>query len=224
MFHISELHLASLLMDCAAFFLLLGTMVHTTVYRHRGRTEDRLFFASLVLTMIMGISDGMTYILDSSEFTHAYIVSYVFNDVFYFAFESVCALVCLFLVQRVWKNLTWKKGFLLFLPALGMNIMFVANHFLRFLFDVDPATNMYFSTELYPLIFIGPAFYGVLALILIIKIDKGVCWLYALLILLRVFLGHFMRDVSSTALVFAIGLVFAHIHVMDEPFYEEEKS
>ena len=62
MLNISELHEASLIMDIAAVFLLIGTIIYTTIYRKRGHIDDKLFFYLIVDTLVMAISDGITYV------------------------------------------------------------------------------------------------------------------------------------------------------------------
>ena len=92
---------------------------------------------------------------------------------------------------------------------------------------MDPIEGSYTSEALYPLIYVMPVFYGVVALVLIFLLDKRVLWLYLVLILVKIFVGRFLWDVSSTALLFAMGLTFAHIHVMGkpmEPIRREERA
>ena len=222
MINLSTLSIATLIVDGAAVFLLAGLIIYSRLYRGRGEPSDRLFFAMEVLTIIMAVSDGLTYILDSSTIPKAYAVSYFCNTVFYLAFETIAGFFALYLLMRLKtpKPVSMKAAIVLLLPAAAMNVMVIANLFTRFLFDVNPLTNEYVSFDLYDLIFIGPAVYGGIILILLLRIDWTVVWLFLVLVSLRLFLGRILRDVSSTALLFAMGLVFAHIHMMGKPFRE----
>lgn len=224
MLNLTELHKATLIMDIAAVFLLAGIIVYTSIYRRRDRREDRLFFSLNVLTIVMAISDGITYVLDGSKVTESALISLICNNIFFLTFEAFCGLLALYLYQRVCRNtaVTRRTAGLLLFPAALMIVMVIANQFVPFLFYVDSLKNEYTSYPLYNIIFIGPAFYALLAVWAIAKIDKGMIWLFVLLLVLRLFLGNILRGVSSTALIFAVGLVFVHIHAMGVPFYEEE--
>ncbi len=226
MFNISELHQASLIMDAAAIFLLIGTAVYTTIYRKRGRTIDRIYFALLVITVIMAISDGITYVLDGSTVPNSAVISLACNNIFFLTFELFCGLVIVYLDDSIHSDseMALKRALIIMIPAIIMMVMILANNFGRFLYWVDPATSEYYQYPLYTLVFAGPILYAVWGLYYVIKIDVKVLWLYLLLIAVRVFFGNIMQGVSSTALIFSMGLVFIHIHYMRLPFYDEEEQ
>ncbi len=98
--------------------------------------------------------------------------------------------------------------------------MILVNCFFPFLFYIN-VNNEYVFSKFYDMIFVAPAFYGVLVLMAIIRLDAKVTWIYVVLLLLRIVVGNLLRDISSTPLIFAMGLVFIHIHIMGRPFYEE---
>ena len=229
MIHLSELSWANLIVNCSAVLLLIGIMLHTRIFRKRGGQDDRLYFLMTVITMVMAVSDILTYVMDSSTFALAPSISYFFNSVYYVIFELLPAFFVLYLIVRrnPGKPLSLKKGILICLPAIAAVGMIIANWFGRFLFTVDPIEGSYTSEALYSLIYVMPVFYGVVALVLIFLLDKRVLWLYLVLILVKIFVGRFLWDVSSTALLFAMGLTFAHIHVMGkpmEPIRREERA
>ncbi|MCR5032300.1 MAG: hypothetical protein K6A92_05500 [Lachnospiraceae bacterium] len=223
MFQISELHRATLIMDMAAVFILSGLLIHTAVYRKRGRTDDKLFFAMSIITCISAVADAVTYILDGGTFPHAAMISLICNNIFFLTFQLFAVLVVLYLLVRYQKGkgISRKMVMILGLPALIMMILILVNNGTYFLYHVDPSVNEFVMGPWYNLIFVGPAIYGVVALVLILKIDARVTWLYILLLAMRLFLGSLLRGVSSTPLIFAMGLAFIHIHVMGTPFYEE---
>ena len=75
MINLSTLSIATLIVDGAAVFLLAGLIIYSRLYRGRGEPSDRLFFAMEVLTIIMAVADGLTYILDSSTIPKAFAIS-----------------------------------------------------------------------------------------------------------------------------------------------------
>jgi hypothetical protein len=211
-------------MDIAAMLIIVGLIAYTSIYRRRGRMSDKLFFVVSLLTLIMAAADGVTYVLDGSSVAGAALISLIFNNIFFCLFEAFCGLTALYLYHRLREDEGVSKVMsgIILAPAAVMILMEIVNNFLPFLFYVDTVTNEYIEYPMYYAIFIGPAIYAVFAVWVIAQIDKSVIWLFLLLLASRLFLGSLFRGVSSTALVFAIGLVFVHIHVMGSPFYEEE--
>ncbi|MCR5097586.1 MAG: hypothetical protein K6B14_01410 [Lachnospiraceae bacterium] len=225
MFNISELHQASLLMDAAAVCLLAGTLIHTSIYRKRGHGDDILFFALNIITVIMAVSDGVTFALDGGTVPYGARISLLCNNVFFITFELFCGLLAVYLDYRivVRKNIyTLKRGLVVMIPAIVMILLILANNFGRFLYWVDPATNEYFSYPMYNLVFLGPAIYAVFGMICVVRIDVKSLWIYILLLAVRLFFGQITQGVSSTALIFSMGLVFIHLYYMRLPFYDEE--
>lgn len=231
MFNIGELHRASIIMDVAAVFIIIGIIVYTSIYRRRGRTQDKMYFLVSLVCGVMALSDAVTYILDGSTVPYATQISLFCNDIFFISFEWFCGMIVVYLAYRyrcdmkhIGERLTNLSVLLMSLPTAVTTILIIANHYTMFLYGVDPATNMYFQSEYYILLYIAPLIYAVMSLIYIILLDRKVVWLFVTLILCRLLLGYFMRGVSSTAIMFVIGLVFVHIHVMQVPFYEIEYS
>ena len=223
MFNISELHMASILMDIAALLLLFGTIIHTSIYRKRGRVDDRLFFILIVITAIMSVADAITYVLDGGRVPGGVVTSIFCNNIYFITFELFCGVLAVYLDYRAYADHhSPVRSAVIMLVSVVMVALIVLNNSGKFLFWVDPVTNQYYQYPMYPIVFLGPAIYAVLVLLYIIKIDVKVAWLYILLVLIRLMFGQLTRGVSSTALIFAIGLAFIHIHYMRLPFYDEE--
>ncbi len=224
MFNISVLHQGTIVMDAAAVFLLLGVWVNTTIYRKRGHFDDVMYAQLIIMTIIMSISDACTYVIDGGTMPHGAIVNLICNYIFFNSFELICGMFIVYLDYRVHRNLdiTKKRKWLIMIPTFAMNLLFVANIFFRFIFWVDTSTCEYFQYPLYPLIFIGPAIYALWGLYYLFRINYKVIWLYVLLLAIRVFLGNILQGVSSTGIIFSMGLVFVHIQYMRLPFYEKE--
>ncbi len=222
MLNISELHRGTLVMDASALFLLAGLIIYTSVYRHRGHRDDQLFFMLCIITAVMSVADAITYVVDGSTFSWASGLSMVCNVIFFLAFELFAGFVTQYMLVRVRRGmqLPWWLDGVLVIPVFLSVLMILVNCFFPFLFYINE-NNEYVFSRFYDIIFVAPAFYGVLVLMAIIRLDAKVTWIYVVLLLLRIVVGNLLRDISSTPLIFAMGLVFIHIHIMGRPFYEE---
>ena len=224
MLNISELHYATLLLDIAAVCIIIGVIHYTTIYRRRGTLDDKMYFQMLIITIICAVSDGITYVIDGSGIPGMSVLSVICNDIFFITFELMLAILAIYLDHHVHMDdaVTKKRARLFLIPAVIEIVLILANTFSHFLFWVDPVTTEYYSGSLYILVFVAPVVYCALGLISIARINMATIWMFALLVAVRVFLGNILSDVSSTALLFAITLVFIHIHQMRLPFYEED--
>lgn len=224
MLNISELHLASIIMDLAAVFILVGMIVYTSVYRRRGHFDDKIFFHLIVITVIMAVSDGITYVLDGSTLRNSALISLIFNNIFFITFELFAGLVAVYMDYRVLedKGKIVRRGAFIMIPALVTIVMILINNFAGFLFGVNFDTNEYFEYTAYPLIFLAPLLYIIISVIKVAKIKASVLWLMVLLIMVRVISRFLLQGVSSTPVIFAMGLVFIHLIEMKKPFYGEE--
>ena len=225
MLNISELHLASIIMDAAAAFIMAGMVIYTYIYRKRARFDDRIYFQLLIITMIMALSDAVTYVVDGSTLSYAASLSIIFNNLFFIAFELFGGLIAVYLYFRHTRDeaLVRRRGAYIMIPALVSAAMILINNFTRFLYWISPS-NRYEEYDAYLVIFIAPALYILFCAYLVIRIDAREIWLFFLLIFVRVFSRVALQSVSSTPVIFAMGLVFIHLNVMKEPFYESEEE
>ena len=90
------------------------------------------------------------------------------------------------------------------------------------MFYVDE-TNAYFYGHFYNIIFVAPAVYGAACLYYLFKRGKALPVFFLIMLAVRIFGGALARGISSTCFVFAVGLVYVHIKMMEEAFYVEEK-
>ena len=147
MFNISELHQATILMDTAAFLLLIGIWVNTTIYRKRGHFDDVLYAQLIIITVIMAISDAISYVLDGGSVPHGVLMSMICNYTFFISFELFCGMLAVYFDHRVHSDtaVSKKRIFILMIPAIAMVLLHIANIFFKFLFSVDMDTNEYFQ-------------------------------------------------------------------------------
>lgn len=224
--YISEIGRLSIMLNAAAVFIVLGMIWYTAIYRRRRRLSDRLFFRMELLLVVLSVSDLVVYLVDGNTAPWAETLNSISNLVFFISFALFCGVFALFFTQNAVGGLenNGKKRLLLMLPAYAESVLFLINAFTGMFFYVDRATGIYTRSAHYGLLYIIPLFYAGLSVIMIIKIDPGIVWLFFLLLAVRLILGVVHNGVSSTAICFAIGMVFTHVHVILRPFYEEEKA
>ena len=226
MIHMDQLDMATVIVDLAAIFILFGMISYTSIYRKRNLISDRVFFAMIVTDIVMAISDALTYVLDESSIPLAAVMSMGLNTVFHSAFEILCGLWMVFILYRLYRDEKrhrekWKN---VMIPAWIGVIMVILNIFLPFLYYIDAEKNLYVSMPLYNLVYLIPAAYFIVSAIDIFKLDRSFFMMFIVLVAVRGLLTVTYRGVSSTALFFAVALVFAHIYVMKTPFYEEVRE
>ncbi len=212
----------SLIMDITSFFFMVGILIYTELYRKRGRLDDRLFFAMIVVNMIMAFADGITYMLHGTVYPWARDVMIAGNMVFYTAFSVFPWIFFLYLDYSVYKDSARVDRMRLFtaIPWILMVILLLINLKTRWIFYFT-ADNIYRSGTLNELTFIPMAIYFLFSLIWVRKIDPRLVFLGILLAAVRILLGIWIRDISSSAFIYTLLLVCTHIHVMNRPLDKE---
>ncbi len=219
----SEISRVSLIMDLAALFILLGLIHYTSIYRKRGKTEDRLFFAMSLIAGLMAVSDGVSWALSGiSEYAG---INAVLITVFFTSLQIICGLMGLYFMQKVAgeKKISGVKSFVMIIPSIAGVLFVISNYFTGLAFHIDRATNTFVNGPRFGMIFITVAIYSILTSIMIFKLRPGAILYGGMLVAVRIFMAMFQGGVSSTALLMVVGLLFIHLHVMGDSFYEEEK-
>ncbi len=221
MLNISELHLASIIMDAASIFILAGLLIYTRIYRRRGHLDDKLFFHLTVIALVMGVADAVTYVLDGSTVANSALISLICNNIYFITFELFAGIIAVYMYYRVGKKKLEivRIGTFVMIPALVTCVVILINNFARFLFWVDPSTNEYVEYPAYPVVFIAPAIYILFFVVAVFRQEKKAVLLLAILLAVRLISGFFFRGVSSTGVIFAMGLVFMHLYEMKQNFF-----
>ena len=216
-------NVGSVIMDVTALFYMGGLLIYTALYRRRGRLDDRLFFAMIIVNIILTAVDAITYLVDGSGFDFTGWVMLVGNLLFFAAFEIFPYLYMLYLdyrahqdearIRRIWP---WYA-----IPCALILALLLVNLFTGWIYYVD-GNGVYQSGPLNDLIFVPVGFYFLVSLIRVRKIDRRLVYLGILLVATRVAWGIWFRDISSTALIYTLFLVCTHIHVMNRPLSEEK--
>ena len=213
----------SIIMDAASILFMGGLLIYTSLYRQRGRTDDRLYFAMVLVNMALALSDGVSYLADGRAARYAGTVLILCNILFYTAFEVFPWLFLLYIDYRLFgeKERLRKLKLWTAVPGLLFLAVLLVNLKTGWLFTVGK-DNIYRSGPFNSLAFVPAAFYAALCLVRAYRIGIRVVFLGLLVICARIGLGIWFREISSTAFTYTLFLVCAHIQVMNRSLNEEK--
>ncbi len=211
----------SIIMDATSLFFMGGILVYTSLYRQRGRTDDKLYFAMLLTNMVLAAADMITYMLEGNLVIAGRTLMAAGNTAFFASFEVFAFLYLLYIDFRVYKSEERLRRIKLTegIPFYLIIAVLLANLKTGWIFTVSENNN-YQAGPWNNLVFIPVALYFLLSLIRIRKINIRLVYLGILLIATRVAWGVWFRDISSTAFTYTLFLACTHIHVMNQPLYE----
>ncbi len=222
--NISDLNMGTIIIDCATIFLLVEMIVHTSLFRRRGWLSDKLFFTMLVTDIIIASTDAMNYALEYNRYSFAGKMIILGDTIFSLAFSAFAFLFAMYCFCQTGREAVVRFQWKIYaIPLFIISIFILANIAGGFMFSVDPISNSYQYGPLYNIIFIPATIYIIMTVSQIWKINKGLVLVFLGLVLFRVLLGVLLRGISSTAFVFAVGLSYTHICVMNSNFNMEVK-
>ena len=212
----------SIIMDITALFILTGILIYTTIYRQRGRLDDRLFFTMVIVNMVLAAADGMTYLIEGRQVLFGKELMITGNMIFFAAFEIFAYLFIIYLDYRAYqsKERLRIRKIIYIIPAFALIVLLLINLKTGILFSVTDG-NSYQSGPYYNIVFIPVGLYILGSVILCRKINLRLIALCAILVAARVAFGIWFRDISSTAVTYTLFLVCTHIHMMNHSLSEE---
>ena len=212
----------SIIVDIASLLFMLGILMYTSLFRKRGRLDDRLFFAMVLTNMALAFTDGLAYFLEGNAAPFVKQAMIMGNMVFYAAFALFPLLLLMYFVFRFDGDRDRVKGrwllyavpFILFVLLLGVNLA------TGWIFSID-GDCVYHSGPLNNIVFLPAGIYFLLALIRMYRHSVRLALLGVLLIAARIGLGVWFRDISSTAFTYTLFLICTHIYALNQPLSEE---
>ncbi len=222
MFNISFYGKASLIMDGAALFILAGMMTYTSLYRRRGKPEDKIFFALILTNAAAAVFSGIVYILDGFGIPTASGVYRVCFSGLFLAADAFSILFCAYHMHRM----EWDKGKInrtlpvLLVPELMLVIMLLAGVLTDNLYTGSIVLG---GIELYVfnILDLAPVIIcGIFAVCISLKRSRQMS-----LLILLLFAAHILLTATCvtnvTPLFMTIYLMFSHLVSMRDSFYEE---
>ena len=209
-------------MNGAAFFILTGILVNTSLYRRRWKSEDKLFFVMILLDYAVDVFSGS--ILWASEFgvpmsPYLYTLS---MTLYFLSYGLFCVLWCLYLLYRMGSDEDRVRRMMLpvSIPAVLLIIIVVSNIQTDILYGDKIHIGAFFITRYRLFTLVPIVVYGIIALVITFKNIKRVGILFALLFVTHVFC-EVILSCDITPLILTVYLIYAHLFAMRDPFYEE---
>ena len=214
----------SLIMDTASLFFMVGIVNYTRLYRKRGRLDDRLYFAMIVVNIAMSVADGLAYFLEGRQLPMVRETIIAANAVFFAAFALFGYLMMLYLHYRAYGDSERLRKIKIpaAIPLALLFALILLNSRTGWLYTVGEDA-IYHSGPLNNLVFVPTALYFAVGEVLAYKINIRLVALGALIIVSRIGWGFLIRDISSSAFTYTLFLVCIHLHVMNAPLMEDRK-
>ena len=213
----------TVILDAASLFLLCGILFYTSLYRKRGRLDDKLFSVMIVVNIIYAFVEWMSYGQEGMKVSFLHGLMIVENTVIYAVMVLFPYLFLLYTDFRVFRDehQLIRDGKLYGIPCLVWLVMLAVNLKTGWIFAINES-NQFIDGPVDEIVIIPMLLYVVITLFLVYRIDISLVFLGLLLAIVRILLGVWFRAIDSTSFFFALYLVFAHIHVMNQPLMEEK--
>ena len=213
----------TIIMDITALFFLGGLLIYTSMYRKRGRLDDKLYFGMIITNIVMAAMELASYLLENSILPTVRELMYAENTVFYATVEMFPFLYLLYLDFLVYrdKDRTRRVKLLYGIPLLLFMILLAANLGTGWIFSVTE-DSIYHSGPIDQIVFVPLLFYFLISLTRACRINPKLIILGVLLIAVRILWDFWYIGISSTAFMYALFLVSAHIHAINRPVPMEE--
>ena len=212
----------TVIMDVATLFLMGGLLAYTSMYRRRGGAKDKLFFALIVIVMVLAEANIASLLMQKRQLPSTGTVLWAANTVYMaelVLFHYFFVLFVDFCLFRDMARLS-KKQFLYAIPALLYLIFLAVNLATGHVFTVD-AENTILQGPLYFAFFVPIVFYIVIEAARIYRLAPRQLTLFFLIMLVWGVWRAWYRGISSIAFLYAMFLVWAQIQVVKRPSVKE---
>ena len=212
---------ASIINDAVALFILGGMIIYTTLYRRRGKTEDKVFFALIITDIILAAIDVLLHIIYGFKIVNT-VIGVVYATVTFASLDVFMLLLSMYLLLRIGLDNARVRKYLPFMciPIFFHIILVIVSIYLTFGYEGE--LNMIVLTlTTYNFLAYAPIMvYGLITLALTFKKNKRVLVLFIVLIVPLAFLV--LTSISTIVpLGLAVYLVYAHLYTLRDDFYEE---
>ena len=208
----------------ASILLMGGLLFYTSLYRKRGRLEDRLFFYLILVNIALTAGALLSYLLEYSSVPLARYLMILGNTVYYVALVFFAYLLFVYFDYNSdpEKTRMRKRKLLYGIPCVLMILLMIVNLKTGWIFSVDEGNAFHPGPHrLQLLVAIPELFYLMLSLIKVYRVNRRLTALGILLILARAILEIWCPSISSVSFIYTLFLVCIHLYVMNQPLYEE---
>lgn len=217
--------IGSIIMNAASILLMVGILIFTSLYRKRGRLQDKIFFWLILSNMALAAGEWMSGILQFSSFPLTRVLMIACTTVSYImlVFFSYLLYVYLDYVTDPDLERLRKTKLLAGIPCHLFTALMILNLKTDWIFSIDEE-NVYHYGSRIGLVFLPAVLvliYYLLSLIKVCRMDRHMAALGAALLVIRCLWELWYRDISSTSFIYALVLESMHLYVMNRPLYEE---
>lgn len=222
--------IASIFMSGAALLLLASLFFTTSIYRERGRFDDRLFFYLILIDTVIAICDGIAYVVDEHIFMVARVLAVFSNTTMLFFCTLFGALFFALIHYRIYRSEDDTKRVLRVLYVIEAIVLLaeLLNIPFGFFFHISPKN-----------VFIYGSFFGGLRVFIYVYIFLACLMaLYArqtkslgkyvptamivLMLITDYTTLYLIEDLSIYAITRAMMLGFLHMAILNEEFYGKD--
>lgn len=213
----------SIILDVSSLFFLGGILIYTALYRKRGRLDDRLFLAMILVNMAYAAVELLSYTQEGLQIPFMRGLMIVENTVVYAALVLFPYLYMLYTDFRANKDqrrlrrikLLYGIPCLIYFAILGINLK------TGWIFSISKSCE-FIDGPIDQIVFIPIIFYFTVSLFRVYRINKRLVFLGLMILAARMILDVCFRPIQSTSFIYTLFLAFAHIHVMNQPLAEEK--
>ena len=215
----------TLIMITSSLVLMGGLLLYTSLYRKRGQLEDRLFFYLILSNVALAIGEALSYLLELSTLPLVKEIMYFGNTVYYAGLAGFPYLFLIYIdcVTNPGGRASLRIRKLIYLiPCALLFLGLIINLWTGWLFSIDEVNTFHPGPHRYGFIPALPLWlYFAFSLIKVLRVNKGLAALGAVLLATRLGLGYVFPGISSTAFLYALILMCIHLYMMERPLSEE---
>ena len=215
---------SSLIIDFMALLILVGMIIYTTLYRRRGKPEDKVFFALILADMVVSAADGLFYVLMGLGIENA-VTAAVCGFISIAALDVFMLLLSIYLILRMGLERDKARKVLPFMwiPTALHIILLATSIYMNYWSDKIYNGFILTATSYGFLVYSPILVYSLITLAIAYRKNKRVLILFFVLVVPLVF--FVMTSISTiVSLGLAVYLVYAHLYTMRDEFYEEAEN
>lgn len=220
---LTQLNVASIILDISAVIIAFGILCETRFMRRSGRKADILFFRLLILTMIIAVADMAGYITEGRADPLMIKIQIISMTVFYLSFV-ILSISWFDYCKYKFKDRQKESGTQIrAVHVLGLLTIaaVIFNLFTGIIFSVDNAGAYHRGIGFIP-VYIVMAAYVAAGFVMVGRyrtVGKKKLiplWLYVLPVVFGIVVTFVVSEVSMASLGAAISIAFTHLGTMNE--------
>lgn len=217
----------TLLLNVASLFILAGILLYTSVYRKRGRLEDRLFFNLIMANAALTAGEVLSFLLEYINIPLVRELMIAGNTVFYIFLVVFPYLLSLYFDYNINPDRQYlrKKKILYSIPCLLFFAVMIINLKTGWIFSIGRRNTFHQGSGRRFFVLLLPLWiYLLVSLIKAFRVNIRLCVLGCLLIGTHLIWSLWVKGISSVSFIYTLILVIIHLYVLTKPLNEDGES